>query len=75
METERPIPYGFPIAKTLSPTFKTSESPKTIGFKSSSGDIFKTAMSVFLSKPIMESPFKSTLNVFSIKYASIWVSE
>ena len=53
LDTDIPIPYGFPIARTLSPIFRLSESAKLIDFNFSLDDIFRTAISVFLSIPIM----------------------
>ncbi len=48
-DTEMPIPYGFPIAKTLSPTLIDSLSAKSIELTCSkvSALIFKIAISEF----------------------------
>ena len=52
LETEIPIPYGFPIAKTLSPIFRSSLLETLIGFRTILGLILRTAISAFESAPI-----------------------
>ena len=52
LETEIPIPYGFPIAKTLSPIFRSSLLETLIGFSKLSELILRTAISAFTSAPI-----------------------
>ena len=52
LETEIPIPYGFPMAKTLSPIFRLSLFETLIGFSSLFELILRTAMSAFTSSPI-----------------------
>ena len=53
LDTDIPIPYGFPMAKTLSPVFNEELSAILIWVSIESLLILRTAISALLSVPII----------------------
>ena len=61
LDTDMPIPYGFPIAKTLSPVFNDELSAIFIGVSIELLFILRTAISALLSVPIILASYSSPL--------------